>query len=487
VGEMGPLAGTEMGICPPKAETAPAGPAERRKNLRICFVPASMDRAKLESVLRSYNLSPGGAAWLVKALHPVEGEAAPIPDAVDLPTILPDYRLTNVLTKPTGLATANWDACIVGIGSDVVPLLWAAGAAGIDFRTDNAPESGVHQAVDTVVAAGGTQTAVCIPQAGGAAVVREYDWYHSLENPTGFRVASKSVTVYATGSELYNQGTVYVGQYSRMLDPGAGESTDATAPFSVLGTNIVSLPLSEEDMAVMTPDLYTAPAREGAYIVHRLTGPSQEMVRKRTVESWWDATGYKCFSTVRPTGRSLPTSQVLRFRMGTENVSPAFPYVVPSTGFDEKCTFSVAIFRGLHENMSLTIKSNQVLELLPSTTSPSRQFVRPSGLFDPQAMNAYYAIIQRMPDAVAAKHNFLGTLLPILASIAARVLPFLRPVAAAALSAGASALATKVVEVVGSKRSNGSVAARSNPGTPRARIAMRPAAKRTPAGARRTR
>jgi hypothetical protein len=73
--------------------------------------------------------------------------------------------------------------------------------------------------------------------------------------------------------------------------------------------------------------------------------------------------------------------------------------------------------------------------MVPSVHAPSRQFVKPPAKFEPTAMAAYYAIASSMPCAMASKHNFLGTILPLLSSVASKVLPFLAPMAGSALTA----------------------------------------------------
>jgi len=62
--------------------------------------------AQLESKLKAMTLSPAAAHWVAKALHPVTGAPAPIPDAIQVAALLPEYRTTTVIGAP---GAGNWD------------------------------------------------------------------------------------------------------------------------------------------------------------------------------------------------------------------------------------------------------------------------------------------------------------------------------------------------------------------------------------------
>jgi len=260
-----------------------------------------------------------------------------------------------------------------------------------------------------------------------------------------WRTASRSATVYATGAELYNQGTVYGAQYARHTCPVPGTVISSTAPVvtCAIGLDTVDLPLREADMAVQTPNLYTTSAREGAYTVHRLTGPAQEYVRRRGMVTG-RLDNFSLTDVTDSTSYSALTAQGLRFKQDEPSyVSPILPTVNEnwcSSGFDDNCSWGVLIFRGLHPLMSLTLKTVTVLELVPEVNAPSRQFVRPPGRYEPTAMAAYYALASEVPTTMAAKYNFLGALLPVLSSVASRVLPFLAPAAKTLLGTLGSAI-----------------------------------------------
>lgn len=383
---------------------------------------------QVTAALAKYTATQAGASWVTKALHPVQGGVVGIPDQAHLPVLLPEYKLTTTITKPASLAAdENWSCCILGVPSDTTPVFWSAGTSNLDYRDTVAAETGFLQNVDTAT---DPHSVAGVLLSGVPGTVQAYRTRRSVENLASYRHTAKSVTAYATGSELYNQGSVFCGVYSRRVSDGIGISNISEGtPWFLTGSSLVEIPLHESDMAVMTPNFYTAPAKEGAYAVHRLTGPAQEFAEKRTPLTFRAGGGETAALAEDSSSWDVNMGTVVRFRMGDSAVSPAFPVRIPSTAVDEHCSFSVMIFRGLHPQMSITLKSVCCLEIIPSSTSPSRQFVVPSAKYDPVAIHAYYALANELPPVMASKHNFLGTLLPIIGSILPKVLPFLAPIA----------------------------------------------------------
>jgi len=421
----------------------------------------------LESKLKGYTLSPAAAHWVAKCLHPVAGGPSQIPDAIQVDTVVPEYKNTMVITAPANLATnANWDCYILLPPSDMQAALIATGSAGVNFATASYNPGGPNGILSTTVIATTTSSpnapfntfsvtgAVSGTPALGAR--NPYQTVSSSELPAAWRTTARSATIYATGSDLYNQGTIYAGQYARPVRPGSlGGSQDITgggwSAFWAYNVDYVDLPLDESTMALLTPSMYTASARDGVYTVHRMTGPAQDFTRSRSVGPFIDVGGTEwntpAYGTLADDGSGVhqfriafgPDTNVSPLFAGTPN-TPNAQQQGGSTGFDDRCTWGVVIARGLHPLMTLTIKTVVNLELIPTDASPNRQFVRPPLKYEPTAMAAYYAIASEAPNCMAAKHNFLGTLLPILASVASRVLPFLAPIAGTALSALGSRL-----------------------------------------------
>lgn len=409
--------------------------------------------SQLETKLKAFSLSTEAAQAVMKALHPVFGPAVQWPDSVSVPTIVPQYTNTLVLSAPGGLASPTWDACVISVPSDNIAAFWATGEAGTNFGTTVSDAFGVIANATAVNSVAGTPPYAGVQAFTSSPTVVPFNGAWSSELPTMWRTVAKSLTAYSAGSALYDQGTCYAGQYSRdIIDSPSGINENTSGSGIVSALSSVEIPLDEETMALMTPNLYVAPAREGVYSVHRLSGPSQPFVQKKECNVWSNPDHSNTWVGIVIPGGSgtyaLPTNRYIRFRqvgstpgtsVPTDRLTPAFPYspmAYPSTGFDSGCSWGVTIFRGLHPLQTVCIKTVTVVELVPSVFSPNRQFIKPPCRFEPTAIQAYYAIASEMPDCVASKHNLFGTLLPILSSVASRVLPFLAP----ALKAGAQTL-----------------------------------------------
>lgn len=402
---------------------------------------------QLEGKLKQLALTPAGISWVMKALHPVTPGAVQMPDPIQVCALAPEYKTSNVINAPPGLAPGgNWDAIIVSPPGDRTAFMWSTGAAGIDFALSIGLAGGavMHSgsADHTVAARGlGFDNVTGAPLPIG-------QWYtqYSVEQPACWRTVARSTTVYATGSALYNQGTVYSAQYARKASPAIGNAVSRAVGFGgLLNFDQVALPLQEADMAAMTPGFYTGPAEQGVYSVHRLTGPAQAFTQPRQITSWRDVGGVGTYYSMQDAGNF--NYQCLHWpRFLTDNQSvltQVFPAISSygDSGYDDNCTWGVTIFRGLHPQMSLTVKTVCNLELVPCSEAPSRQFVKPPARYDPQAIAAYYAIASEVPCCMASKHNFFGTILPVLSQVASRVLPYLAPAAGQLLSSLGSSLA----------------------------------------------
>jgi len=415
--------------------------------------------AQLEAKLKSFSLSPNAAHWVAKAMHPVWGAPSTIPDAVQVDSINPEYKNTLVLSCPTSINTANWDAYILLPPSDTTAAIVAYGPTGTNFATATYAPGGTTG----IVASSQVLTVPLVSTlnfnamevttsttAPAWAAAGPFQSAFSAEQPACWRTTARSATLYSSGSDLYNQGTVYAGQYARVpRHQPLGTTVNLTGTFmnyAAVSLEDVDLPLDENTMELMTPSIYTAPVREGVYTVHRLTGPSQDFVAGAII-SGWDVLGTTTTCLALPPRLALnaPYTFGSQFRIAnTLNLGYApWPQGLPatansqvqsfSTNFDSRCTWGVIILRGMHPLQTLTLKTVVNVEFMPTDASPSRQFTKPSLKYEPTAMAAYYALAGEAPTCMAAKHNLFGTLIPMLTNIASKVLPFLAPIAGRAL------------------------------------------------------
>jgi len=211
-------------------------------------------------------------------------------------------------------------------------------------------------------------------------------------------------------------------------------------------------------MLTLTPDLYVAPATKGAYIIHRLTGPTQTYVKKHSTFFFQGdtTTGWMCPLVNAGGGHAI--GEGINYTQpcivtSTGLLAPAFSCFdlqTPPTsniGLDGSVTFGVAIFRGLHYLATVTVKSCNDLELIPSELTPSKNFTRNCPPPDIAALNAYYALAHALPAVLPSKDNFLGSVLPVVGSLLSKAIPYIRTF----LGGGVRAAAPKVVRSIMNK------------------------------------
>lgn len=378
-----------------------------------------------------------------------------------MPALIPQYIINHTVTAPVGIGpNETWDMCVISTPGDALFAVGYRALSPVDFRLQEQALPGPISPADQffLVSQPSTITrtfdSVSVSVATGVINTAGCQSYGTPEDPTAFRITAKSLTAYSVGSELYNQGTVYAAQYSRRKNQTAGYArapelgVGTTGGFVLCGSDAFDIPLDESDMAPITPGLYVAPAKEGAYIVHRLTGPTQEFVHKQAGPRFAQKMpGYAGQGSYYPTVGGLGvTARICDFvasqpipdelhsspyfnpflstNVGTLNTTAAV-----DNGHDDNCTIGIMIFRGLHPLQSITLKSVNAFEFIPSSDSASRNFVKLNPRADPNVMAVYYACAESLPDVMAARHNFLGSLIPALSSIASKALPFLRAVA----------------------------------------------------------
>lgn len=414
---------------------------------------------QLEAKIKNFGTTTAGARWVSKALHPVVGPPCQIPDETNIATLNPEYKLETQVSAPAGLTGTSWDMCVLIPPSDRVHAIVMSGESGCNFYLG--PASPAVQRAQFSMASSGVVAGSGYPywnqaMSGGAITAGVGSYYQALsaELPSRWRTTARSLTAYMTASDLYNGGTVYAGQYAREVVPAPSGVIDpiiGPSGWVALNVDLVDLPLSEADMAIMTPGFYTAPAKEGVYMPIRLTGPAQTFTEPRSSARYIDVSSAKYVVPATPgwSTQSTDTMSVFKVRSATDysavSVTPDFSFNSAhlintfndaSTGFDKACAWGVVIFRGLHPAATITLKTVLNVEIMPKVMAPARQYVTDSARYDPQALLAYRAIAAEMPHAMAARHNFLSTLLPILSGVASKVLPHLLP----ALGAGASAI-----------------------------------------------
>lgn len=430
-------------------------------------------------LLEGKGLSADATHWLQKALHPAGASpvAVCIPDETRVPTVGMDFRPATVIKPPAGLtATDLWDVLIWSPPGDANAAFIVTAIAGTNFNT--ATTATVPSLTCRTLASQDpvTNSAYSLGKifdtstAGGAAVsILTASSSIPASLPVAFRTAYKSLTASLTASSLNNQGTVFATQFAReMHDTGSiALQADSLGFYRAAAAYEVSIPFDEATLNLISPTTETRPAKEGCYMPLRLNGPVQPF---QTVKSWANRT---CDNTY---GNGV-TSSVATALYGTLNVvntgtfaapvrvwqcpsipclpfplvtydggaDSALPYAgfigSPSlTGYDargliantasfdtgyDNTAHGVILFRGLSSQASVTLQCYVGLEVIPSTSSPIRAFVRTPCPPDSRAIGLYYDIANSMPSSYPSRYNSVGALLPYLVEAAKVVLPHL--------------------------------------------------------------
>lgn len=445
---------------------------------------------EIKTMLAGYGLTDAGQRFVIKALHPAASEidSGGIPDSSEVPSARPEFRNQLIVGPPSNAsADGGWDCCMFTLPGDAQHAWIVTAPAGSDFRAIGSNPGGrfTYQVIQSQQVVSGDVSERFTAYRGDtpARVEVELPTLETETRPAAWRFTHRSLTAYLTASQLFNQGTVYVGQFQ--LPPTTQENLCTTAcANNLVGTGELPqsngrtgfamihplvVPLTEADMVVMNPQVYTAPARDGFYAPERHRGEdfSYCSLRKQgAVVTSWQFTN-QADQLIGVGDFLLPVAQMngptdspsegrVDSNSGPSHVFSVVPVLTgadpevgfcpwirgrayfpalsgdgaldlvarPSanTSFDQRA-ITVAIWRGLDTRATITLKSICGFEISPRPQSPIRQFVRPCAPYDPAALAAYAAIRGRLPAVLPASANFWGSVLNVLKQIAKAVLP----------------------------------------------------------------
>lgn len=450
-------------------------------------------QTQIDRILSNTSISKDGRDWLVRALHP----AAPcerlvgVPDGAVRMSTVPELLREITITAP---GAVNWDCLVVTLNSDTVGALVFTRNSGAAWKFYDAalPYSGTSDSKSaTVLKTGfydvfGTDSGSLATGIGytlatrirdAALVPIGIDDCRTTDDPSVWRTAAASTTVYMTASALYNGGTVTAGNFNAFQ----GVSTDAYALVNPPGLTAVAtgrvfacaaradfqIPFETSEMLALNPACYVAPASEGVYIPCSFRNFDLAVSPPRTRYTsglftagtqWWTNVGgtsgcYSvdplCVSGQNPStggsrmvdsfyrrtdvaksgdipernGFSAFQSRALAAGAGGFDLDKDFVCGL-STGVDGRET-SVILFTGLSASASLTVKTVNVQELVPNPGSASSEYIRRAPDRDTLALSLYQETRSRMPQGFPASFNSLGLIMGAIKAALPVVLPHL--------------------------------------------------------------
>jgi hypothetical protein len=478
--------------------------------------------SKIEKNLCAVGLDSASADWLIRALHPAlrgrSGVRAPTGGTRET-VVLHHVKEVDVAAPPG--TTAGWDLLVYSSNTDTTAAVYFTRQTGGQWVESIGP----YAFDNTAHGFGSLQnSAVVQGSTKGTSDAGLYSWgklsvygltglpppmitagedaYFGVHNfttgslPIAWRRLSSSITVYNTSSAVFDGGSIVAGcvdalvqtRGSAQLYPIFGSLStniayqniqvyaDAVNPqfatpaiFTAAATPVIySVPSTVASLVAMNPDVMTAPARDGAYIVTRLD-PDFPFVEPMPA-SLLSYDGYILGSSAQPYVSnncwSLTTDVVQMLAgSGTEDILSSdlrshdqiyafsdVPLSVPvqpgvttvlglrnaslwqgastsalrlaqatqyltgfaDTGFShgtDRSQTSVVIATNLPPNATMRIKTIVALEVVVSAESIFVPLMDTPAAPSPAALSAYRKLSYLLPQAVGANENGFGTFL----------------------------------------------------------------------------
>lgn len=300
---------------------------------------------------------------------------------------------------------------------------------------------------------------------------------YTADQPSSWRTSAASTTVYMTASALYNGGTVTAGNFDALqgvsdsafsLLSGGGETNVSVGRlFAAAARADFQIPMEVPEMLALNPGCFVGPACDGVYLPSSsrsfdmaVSRPRNQIAQGQFTEAsqfWWThstgtigayiidpvrtAAPSKSFGGVRMVDsyyRKLETvkqseaperttfSSFMSRGLADANFGGDATFVGGlSTGIDNRHT-GIMLFTGLSSSASLTVKTINVQELVPSQGAVSAEYLRAAPERDRVALDLYFETRARLPQAFPASFNSLGTILAAIKSALPVVIPHLK-------------------------------------------------------------
>jgi hypothetical protein len=367
-------------------------------------------------------ISEDGKRWLDLALDPFKDLNMPTagyPDSVQTPSVVETVHQSIQITTP--LTTADdWD-CNIFLDQlyNVVPLF--------DMTAQNVTGTNIFAYDASAVAAGSR---------GGLQIRSGISGLH-LEalnsQPTSSSLypdipANADIRIIAIGLEIHDttafnekQGSVILYAVPDVIE-NSGVATIIANPSTTTVGQSSSSPLLElaepprsTTEAIDLPGSIQYEAREGAYIVPKLTGKNME---PQELQSYAVAATQEASGAPHSTDRRLLSETTVStgtnpfYAFAGKNI--VSPYQLVGT-----------YFAGLKSTASLTVNLTYYVEIFPRKTNTLKRVTRPSPGTDAPALQLYADVSKQLPIGVPVKDNFLGVFMAGIARLAAGAVKYL--------------------------------------------------------------
>lgn len=363
--------------------------------------------------------TPNGRDWCIKALHPSDPVAtcSGVPDHANSATVVLNYQSTFTLSPSVG-ATGSWgfDSLLM---PDPVSMMW-------------------YSKTDSIGTTAGNFLNTQLP---GTTYADKFAGFRTTNQVSRWRLAYMSVSAYQDGPALSDQGTVAAAQY--MVEPQmtAVSTSLGALPATTIYTSRPIMRIAANHLPDYTtlqamPNAYFGQSKYGAYMPLRLNGDLDDAwLGERNICQWGQSLGslgnaYTIVASAAAPAAQAPYNAVTGFWVNSGS-GAAEGGLLATPG---NPTWGALCVRNLSVNTGFTffVRAGWELEVLP--TSPIASLMRISPTYDPQALEAYFAISRELKDAYPVEYNDLGKLWDTIKGVIKQLAPglgMLGPVGAA--------------------------------------------------------
>jgi len=375
-----------------------------------------------------HTASAAGAAWVHKYIHPpgpMLAEYAGVPDHNNSPSCRLEF--TNISNIPCAdgqaMSPSFYDRILVlTIPSLTLPAItWRFSS----FATPAAGSPIINYAVSPNPS---TST------------------FNLITNASSARIAYKSTTLYLNSNSVNNQGTVSTAQFRPEITIIGTISASVSLPnidhprnrnfrdkhfglgvadqfvHPVIMIWLGQMPTSDGDIAMLSPNSTTTPAKDGAFIVNRLlqpTNPYRQFLNGNQFSAIYPPLNsfqgaVLAYSYVVPDPAD-PTQLIVVYQPVFIDPSSSSSYLDVGT-FDFNCSWT--LFSGLSVSPNgasavtppyITMKSITGVELQPLMRSSFVPFVKNSANLDTPAIDFASTVVHSAPDCLPAAANDWGS------------------------------------------------------------------------------
>lgn len=351
-------------------------------------------------------ISPEGAAWLAKTLHPADNNPpwTGIPVGSGLPSVMMEYEALLKIA-PNAAAAGTWGGYVNLLPHPIQPLS--------AVTTDSVGDLTWGLRNPTLYTSGNTMSAVS---------------YKLMAMAAAYKVVYASATVDLDAPALSNQGSCTCAQYPMqeyVYNPSYVLAAGADAGKLMIGNHVVlaDAALSQIDNVALAakPYSYSGLAKEGLYCVLKMD-PNQEWVDARKLVNYATqavpnpnsggsilplAAGAVGSNELFPWfGGNLPAADRFIFAYVNPATQTTYPAIngsqVPALA---QASFARMGFWNLSVSAGLTIRVRWGVEYLVPPNSVLSPSVRACAPLDDIALTAYSRIVDQLPDAFPGSYN----------------------------------------------------------------------------------